>query len=180
MTCDGLIILTGAVLVEGAGTFVVNSPGNTHSGTWTVKDTATVAVKPGSTTGTGAVTVNSGATLAVSESGTVALGGGLTLADGAILNFNYTDKDSAPVLDLTGGTVTLGEQTNVVVKVTAAKGSRPKYKHNPYVLTSGGGFTGANLTLDAGSAEWVKDISVNEDGNIVLNVKSSGIYILVR
>ena len=180
VTCDGLISYIGAVLVEGAGTFVVNNPGNDHSGTWTVKDTATVAVKPGSTTGTGAVTVNSGATLAVSESGTVALGGGLTLADDAILNFNYTDKNSAPVLDLTGGTVTLGEQTNVVVKVTAAERIRPKAMHNPYVLTSGGGFTGANLTLDAGSAEWVKDISVNEDGNIILNVKSSGIFILVR
>ena len=126
---------------------------------------------------TGAITVASGATLQVTQSGTVALGGNLTLADGAILDFNYTDKYSAPALDVTGKTVTLGEQANVVVK---ANGTRPNSKYNPYLLTSGGGFTGANLELDAGSAEWVKNISVNADGNIVFNVKEAGIFILIR
>ena len=37
VTCDGLIHNTGAAIVEGSGTFVVNHPGNMHSGTWTVR-----------------------------------------------------------------------------------------------------------------------------------------------
>ena len=176
---NGYIGNTGTANVTGTGKVLVDAV-NTLSGAVNVNGTATLAINPEKVMTTGAITVSSNATLQVTQSGTVALGGNLTLADGAILGFNYTDKDSAPVLDATGKTVTFGEQANVVVKVTAANGSRPKYKHNPYVLTSGGGFTGANLTLDAGSADWAKDINVNEAGNIILNVKSSGIYILVR
>ena len=173
VTCDGLIHYTGAAIVEGAGTFVVNNPGNTHSGTWTVKDTATVAVKPGSKTGTGAVTVNAGATLAVSESGTVVQGGALTLADGAALGFNFTARKSAPVLDLTDKTVTV----NGVVKVKAS-GIYPG--GNTYTLTSGGKFTSATVELAEGSAEWAKGVSVDENGDIVLRIKLTGVYILVR
>lgn len=178
VTCDGLIHYMGAVIVEGSGTFVVNNPGNDHSGTWTVTDTATVAVKPGSKTGKGAVTVNAGATLAVSASGTVAHGGALTLADGAALGFNFTQKKVAPVLDLTDKTVTVNGE--VKVKVTAATGIRPIIKSNQFALTSGGNFTGASVALAEGSADWVKDVSVDENGNIVLTLKSTGIYILVR
>ncbi|MBR0066169.1 MAG: hypothetical protein IJQ00_01130, partial [Kiritimatiellae bacterium] len=178
VTCDGLIFYEGAVIVEGSGTFVVNHPGNTHSGTWTINDTATVAVKPGSKTGTGAVTVNAGATLAVSASGTVAHGGALTLADGAALGFNFTQKKVAPVLDLTDKTVTVNGE--VKVKVTAAAGIRPMIKGNQFALTSGGKFTGASVALAEGSADWAKGVSVDENGDIVLAVKSTGIYILVR
>ena len=178
VTCDGLIHYKGAVIVEGSGTFVVNNPGNDHSGTWTVTDTATVAVKPGSKTGTGAVTVNAGATLAVSESGTVAQGGALTLADGAALGFNFTQKKVAPVLDLTGKTVTVNGE--VKVKVTAAAGIRPMIKGDQIALTSGGKFTGASVALAEGSADWAKGVSVDENGDIVLTLKSTGIYILVR
>lgn len=177
VTCDGLIYYEGAVIVEGSGTFVVNHPGNTHSGTWTINDTATVAVKPGSKTGTGAVTVNAGATLAVSESGTVAHGGALTLADGAALGFNFTQKKVAPVLDLTGKTVTVHGE--VKVKVTAAAGIRPMIKGNQFALTSGGKFTGANVSLAADSETWAKSVSVNEDGNLELQLKNV-FMILVR
>ena len=166
----------GNLNITGSGRFVVDAE-NSFTGAVTVNDTATLAINPGKKMTTGAITVASGATLQVPESGTVTLGGGLTLADGAILDFNYTDKDSAPAIDVTGKAVTLGEQANVVVK---ANGTRPNSKYNPYLLTSGGGFTGANLTLDADSAEWVKDISVNADGNIVFNVKEAGIFILIR
>ena len=72
----------------------------------------------------------------------------------------------------------LPENGTVKIKVSAVNGSRPL--GTSYVITSGGKFTGANLTLDAASADWVKDISVNADGNIVLDVKSSGMHIHIR
>ena len=68
VTCDGLIANnwageSGAVIVEGEGTFVVNNPGNTYSGSWTVTDSATLAVGPGASLGTGSVTLGAGTTL---------------------------------------------------------------------------------------------------------------------
>ncbi|MBR6733555.1 MAG: hypothetical protein IKL96_04045 [Kiritimatiellae bacterium] len=176
VTCDGLIHNTGAAIVEGSGTFVVNHPGNMHSGTWTINDTATVAVKPGSKTGTGAVTVNAGATFAVSESGTVAHGGALTLAAGAALGFNFTDKEAAPVLDLTDKTVAVNGA--VKVKVSLAGGVKPM--GGKYVLTSGGKFVDANVSAAADAPKWVKSVSVNDDGDIVLVVKPSGVAIFIR
>ena len=179
VTCNGRIrsIGTGRAIVEGSGTFVVNglakTDSNNDNGTWTVTGGATLALAPGANLGIGVATVNSGATLAVTESGTVALDGGLTLADGAILGFNFTQKKVAPVLDLTGKTVTV----NGVVKVKAS-GIYPGGKS--YTLTSGGKFTGATVELAEGSAEWAKGVSVDENGDIVLRIKLTGIYILVR
>lgn len=168
----------GAVTIAGAGRLVVDAV-NTLSGAVTVTNTATLAVLPGKKMTSGAISVASGATLEVPESGTVTLAGGLTLADGAILGFNFTDKATAPVLAV-ATSATLPEGGTVNVKVTGANGVRPSSKHNPYVLTSGGGFTGANLSCGAGSADWVKEIGVNADGNIVLTVKSIGICIFIR
>ena len=180
---NGDVERSGTLNVIGTGTVVDNFSlisSYAMSGTVNVGNLATLAVNPGKTMTTGTISVSSNATLQVAQSGTVALGGNLTLADGAILDFNFTDKAIKPVLDATGKTVTLGEHANVVVKVTAAEGVRAFDKNNPYVLTSGGGFTGANLTLDAGSVKWAKGVSVNADGNIALEVKSFGVYILVR
>ncbi len=184
VTCDGHIrnIGTGRAIVEGSGTFVVKSPAylssNSDNGTWTVTGAATLALAPGANLGIGVATVNAGATLAVSESGTVAHGGALTLADGAVLGFNFTQKKVAPVLDLTGKTVTVNGE--VKVKVTAATGIRPIIKSNQFALTSGGKFTGASVSLAEGSAAWAKGVSVDENGDIVLEVKNTGICILVR
>ena len=184
VTCDGHIrnIGTGRAFVEGSGTFVVKSPAylssNNDNGTWTVTAPATLALTPGANLGIGVATVNFGATLAVKESGTVALDGGLTLADGAVLGFNFTQKKVAPVLDLTDKTVTVNGE--VKVKVTAATGIRPIIKSNQFALTSGGKFTGASVSLAEGSADWVKGVSVDENGNIVLGIKPTGIFILVR
>ena len=184
VTCDGHIrnIGTGRAIVEGSGTFVVKSPAylssNNDNGTWTVTAPATLALIPGANLGIGVATVNAGATLAVSESGTVAHGGALTLADGAALGFNFTQKKVAPVLDLTDKTVAVNGE--VKVKVTAATGIRPIIKSNQFALTSGGKFTGASVALAEGSAAWVKGVSVDENGDIVLTLKSTGIFILVR
>ena len=136
------------------------------------------SIKPGASLGTGATTVNSGATLQVAKSGTVALGGDLTLKNGACLGFNYTTRN-APVLDLTDKTVTFdeGESPNVLVKISASADKRPFAGKN--VLTSGGKFTGVTVTLAPGAPDWVKGIDV-VDGEIVLDVKPMGTMIIVR
>ena len=164
----------GAMMVTGCGTVLFNSV-STFSNGLTVTNTATVAVNPGMRPGAGTVTVRNGATLKVAQSGTVALNGGLTLDDGAALGFNFTERRTAPVLDVTDKTVTLNG--TVVVKISAADGIRPKGGN--HTLTSGGKFAGATVTLADGAPKWVKGVSV-VDGDIVLNVKSTGMVIIVK
>ena len=167
----------GGVNVTGCGRVVFNSISEFTKGL-AVSDTATVAVNPGMRPGNRTVTVNNGATLEVAQSGTVNLYGGLTLADGAALGFNFTEKRTAPVLDVTGKTVTLGDNNSVTVKVSAADGIRPK--GGAHVLTaSDGAFADAKVTLASGAPNWVKGVSV-VDGDIVLNVKSTGMVIIVK
>ena len=164
----------GKITVTGCGKVLFNSV-STFTGGLTINDTATVAVNAGKKAGNGLVTVNAGATLEVAESGTVALGGGLTLDDGAALGFNFTEKRTTPVLDVTGKTVTVNG--TVSVKISAAEGIRPKGGN--HTLTSGGKFAGATVSLADGAPKWVKGVSV-VDGDIVLNVKSTGMVIIVK
>lgn len=91
---------------------------------------------------------------------------------------NDRPKDD-PVLNLENKTVTFdeGETTNVTVKVTGTAGARPS-RGGTHVLTSGGKFTDATVTL-VDKPTWVKDISV-VNGDIVIDVKSRGTYIYVK
>ncbi len=170
---------TPSFTVAGSGTVLVNSvASNNAQPPVTVTDTATLAFAPGALLTTDTTTVASGATLAVAESGTVALGGDLTLADGACLGFNYSTRNT-PVLDLTDKEVTLGDNKNIVVKITSENGKRAKSGKN--VLTSGGNFAGANVTLAEGAPDWVGGISVDETtGNIVLDVKPKGLVFTIN
>ena len=162
--------------VTGTGKVICNYAKSDATSSFSVQSSATLALKSGADIGTGAISVSSNATLQVTQSGTNTVNS-LTLADNAILGFNFTQSKVSPVLDVTTS-VTLPENGTVKVKVSAANGSRPL--GTSYVISSGGKFTGANLALDAGSANWIKDISVNADGNIVLDVKSSGMHIHIR
>ena len=81
------------------------------------------------------------------------------------------------MLNVTGKTVTLGENGAVSVKVSAAEGIRPK--GGSYVLTSGGKFAGATVSLAAGAPDWVKGVSV-VDGDIVLEAKPIGFKLIVK
>ncbi len=170
---------TPSFTVAGSGTVLVNSvASNNAQPPVTVTDTATLAFAPGALLTTDTITVASGATLAVAGSGTFALGGDLTLADGACLGFNYSTRN-APVLDLTDKEVTLGDNKNIVVKITSENGKRAKSGKN--VLTSGGNFAGANVTLAEGAPDWVGGISVDETtGNIVLDVKPKGLVFRIN
>ncbi|MBO7684590.1 MAG: hypothetical protein J6T51_07685 [Kiritimatiellae bacterium] len=173
----GLLGNNGPVNVSGAGRFVVDAV-NTLSGTVAVTNTATLAVIPGKTMTTGEISVADGATYQVAESGTNTVTT-LTLADGAILGFNFNQRKVAPVLEVTTS-ATLPENGTVKVMVTAANGVRPTTKGNKFVLTSGGKFTGANVSLAEGSATWANGVSVDENGNIVVEVKKSGAVMLFR
>ena len=188
ITLDAGIYDTGKLIIAGKGKVVCNATatgtvtdGNTprtaYSGAVQVKDTATLAIKPGETLTTGAISVASNATLQVTQSGTVVLGGNLTLADGAVLDFNFTDKKPAPVLDVTDKTVTFGSQSNVVVRVTAEEGKRAK--GGVSVLTAGGKFAHANVTL-VDKPDWAMGVSVNDDGDIVLRAISTGLVLFLQ
>lgn len=144
-----------------------------------VKNAATFAIMPGADIGSGAVTVESGATLEVAASGTATHRGNLSLADGACLGFNFTEKKVAPQLALASGkTATL--PATVTVKISAADGKRPK--SGKYVLTSFGGFDaeGVTVQLAADAPQWVKSLSVNDDGNLELAVKRKGFTLIVK
>ena len=78
---------------------------------------------------------------------------------------------------MTGKTVTLGSQKNIVVNVTAVEGMCAKRGAN--VLTAGGKFAGANVTLAEGAPKWVRGVKV-ENNEIVLDVRLSGMYIYVK
>jgi len=43
-----------------------------------------------------------------------------------------------------------------------------------------GGFTAENVTLVDGAPKWVRGLSVNADGNIVLDVKPMGTIVIFR
>ena len=168
----------GAMHIDGSGKFVVNAV-NKCGCPVTVHDGATLAINAGKKVTTGEITVESGATLMVGESGTVALDGNLTLHDGAAIGFNWTERN-VPVLKLDGKTVTFdeGETTNVVVKVSTTGIARPKSGAN--VLTSGGGFTGVNVSLADGSPDWALGVSVNDDGEIVVYAKPAPFSLRIR
>ena len=167
------------ITVSGSGTLRVNKAAiNTTQPTVTVTNTATLAIKPGASLTTSTMTFNSGTTLEVAESGKVTLGGDLTLAAGAMLGFNYTGKNE-PVLDVTGKTVTFeeGATTNITVKISAADGKYAKGGAN--ILTAGGKFADATVTLAPGYPDWVKGVSII-DGEIVLDAKLSGTRIFIK
>lgn len=161
-----------ATTIAGTGKVLVNAV-NTYQGNVNVTDTATLAINPGKKMTTGAITVNSGATLQVAESGTNTVNN-LTLADGAILGFNFTQRKVAPVLEVSGTVM-----ANGTIKVKVG-GEQPAFLNGgKHVLTSGGKFTGATVSLADDASAWVNGVSVEND-EIVLDVKPRGTVIIVR
>ena len=169
---------TGAINVTGNGKVVFNSA-STFSNGLSVGDTATVAVNAGCTPGSGAVSVASGATLQAAQSGMVTLGGNLTLADGATLAFNFTERRSAPVLNLTDRAVALGTGKSVKVSIS---GTHPAAGANcKYDLTSGGQFTkDTNIDWRDYCPNWVKSVAVNDEGNICVEVIPVGLTLIIN
>ena len=158
--------------VDNLTKYTMNNP-------FTVDSGATLALVTGADLGTGAVTVQDGGTLEVAESGTVTLKGDLSLADGAVLGFNFTERRNDPVLALASGKLvvfTEGASTNIVVKVSGDVWPTGGEK----VLTTCGGFNAEIVSLAAGAPKWASGLTVNGDGNIVLSVKPKPMVIVVR
>ena len=104
--------------------------------------------------------------------------GGLTLNDGATLAFNFTKRTIVPQIAIAAGKV-LTVKGAVKVKIPVdSKWPTGGEK----LLTTCGGFDSENVTvqLAAGAPKWVRGLSVNEDGNIVLDVKPMGTKVIVR
>jgi autotransporter-associated beta strand protein len=179
VTLDGQIV-GGPMRVEGNGKVVFANEYNTFSGL-TVTDTATASVKAGCKPGTGVVTLEAGTILEVAESGAVTLGGDLALADGSTLAFNFTERKVGPLLALASekSLSFVGEgEKNIAVKVSGdvwPVGGK-------HILTATGGFNveGVTVSLAEGAPKWAKSVYVNEDGNIVLDVKPIGMKVIVR
>lgn len=163
---------TGKVVVD----YNVNdlsSSASSRTNAFTVATGATLTLNPGANIGFGTLTVQEGATLEI-QSGTTTFGN-LTVAENAILGFNFTDRRNAPVLALyDGAEVHAPDPFTVKVSGTVWPLSGEK------LLTTCGGFTAEKVTLVAGAPNWVRDLSVNADGNLVLDVKPMGTVILFR
>ena len=114
----------------------------------------------------------------MAESGTVTLAGNLTLVSGATLVFNFTKRTVAPQIAIAEGK-TLTVNGTVKVKIPAdSKWPTGGEK----VLTTCGGFDaeGVTVSLAEDAPKWAKSVDVNDDGNIVLNVKPMGTKVIVR
>lgn len=166
------------VVVQGIGRFVFANTGTNDcdfAAGLTVKDSATVAVKPGARPGRGTVTMNDTSTLEVAESGTVTLGGNLTLGENATLAFNFTARDSAPVLSIPSGS-TLPETVNV--KISKAEDLQ-RVRSGSYALTSGFDFTGKTVNI-VDKPDWAQSVTVDASGNLVFTPKIKGLIITFR
>ena len=170
-----------AITVSGSGTVEKNGGcNNSAAPAIVVTGTATLAIKPDAGFGESTMTVHSGATLKVNGSGTVVLNGDLTLADCAKLEFNFTNRVDAPVLDINGDVSSAGEIT------VSLSGVRPRA--GTYTLTSGGKFkwevseetVKATVTKAADCPEWVDKVGVGDDGNIYVEVLPKGLIFLIQ
>lgn len=172
--------LSGNLGVYGPGRAVLSaassSVGALHLGegaTLVVTNGATLTVGSAALAGDAAFFVEAGGTLGVSGTGAALTGGPVALSDGAALLFNFTECATAPVLSGTAVTV---DGSSVNVKVTSAEGLRPN--GGIYRLTSGIDFTGKTVSL-VDPPQWVKDARI-VDGDIVLEIKPTGLMLIVR
>ena len=169
----------GKVFVGGGGklTLAAGRKIDAHTKDVVVSGATTLALVPGATVTANTLRMESGATLETADSGTVVPNGNLTLANNAILGFNYSTRQP-PVLDMTGKNVALEGDKNVVIRISTDK-SVGVVKSGANILTSGGKFADAKVTLAVGAPEWATGVSV-VDGNIVLMVKAKGMAMTLR
>ena len=179
----GGIAFSGTTTISGSGKVVANydienqtSDAEGWNQSFDVRGSATLAIVPGSQiTKSGTVTVATNATLLVAQSGTVAPGGSLVLENGAALGFNFSDRRTSPMLAIPAGS-TIPDVVDV--KIGASDGVQPA-SGMVCQLTSGFDFTGKVVNL-VDRPDWLKEVSVDADGNIVATIKSSGFILIVH
>ncbi len=175
--CNGGYISNsdGTINVTGKGRILLDA-GNTFTGAVNVKGSATLAMNAGKRMTDGSISVFSNAMLQVAQSGTNTVND-LTLVDGAILGFNFTQRRVTPVLALASGkTATIG--STVYVKASMPGSDWPS--SGEHILTSGFDFTGKTVALADGAQSWVRSVSVDDLGNIVFDVKPAGSMFIFR
>ena len=180
VTLDGMVT-GGPLRVEGNGKVVFANEYSDFSGGLTVTDTATASVKAGCKPGSGAVTLAEGTTLEAAESGTATIGGNLTIANGAALSFNFTDRTTTPILALASEKTVTAAGT---VKVKVSKSEDMKYPDTTSglitrQLTSGFGLAADTPLQLVDKPDWVNGVAV-VDGDIVLTLKARGMMIIVK
>ena len=92
-----------------------------------------------------------------------------------------TTRTTPPQLALASGksvVFTEGESTNITVKVSGTV--RPKGGEHQLTTCGGFGAEGVSVSLAAGTPKWVKGVSVNGDGNIVITVNPKGLMIIFK
>ena len=145
-----------AVTVKGKGKFVFanTSSGNIFSGGLTVQDTATVEVKPNAWPGKGAITLGTGTTLALTAT-----------------SHEFTQLANTLKLPT-------GENEKAIVRIDGKR-----LKSGPHVVAIVASGTADNVVFDTASAaldgrklSW----DIEDSGNLVLNIQSSGTMIIVR
>ena len=177
---DGATNWNAQWAVDGCGRVVCTSTSKADRGV-RVKNGATLSLNPGFSITSQTdqnFYVNSGATLEVAASGTVSFyGKSFNLLDGSTLAFNFTERETAPVLALAN---IAAPTISGAVKVKVSGSVWPK--SGEYQLTTCGGFgaEGVTVSLAAGAPKWVTGLTVNGDGNIVLSVKPMGTIFIVR
>jgi len=171
--------------IQGSGTFVCDytlqktNGQNAYSGNVTVKDAATLTINAGKKVTSGSITINEGAALTAKGAGVVDLSGNnVALKSDAKLGFEFERFSTAPQFKFEEGKLSFPESgsTNVVLKISGIYPSS-----SPFTLTSGYDFRNVtNVALSEDSSKWVKDIYVDDNGNIVLLAKPRGTRIIMR
>ena len=175
---------TFKVVVQGIGRFIFANTGiddKDFAGGLTVSNSATVAVRLGARPGRGAVTLQDTSTLEVSQSGTVTLGGNLSIADGAALGFNFTDRAATPVLALASGKSATAAGT-IKVKVSKSDDVAEVSSGGSLLtrkITSGFGLPASTPDALEDAPKWARGVAV-VDGDIVLTLKSKGFFLLIQ
>ena len=176
ITINALCASNKVVNVTGNGTVVVNNRANTCSGAVTVSGTATLALNAGCPFGTGAVTVTN-ATLKANSSGTVAFANSVVCQANTTLAFHFTEKRAAPCLAFNAGAT--GNTMPAALNVRITADDELRLVGGRYTLTTGYDFTATELTF-VDPPEWIKYFGKDESGNIVLDVKSNGMMVIVK
>ncbi len=172
ITWNGAVKGEGGFTKRGEGTMVMNPFSSFVQGAVTVEEGTLLLMKSGAT-GSGELTVKSAAELGVTGTRPIVPGGKLTLEDSAILSFDFTDSNLLPVIDVMDMDVDV--KGTVEVKVSGCR-----LRDGENVLTAGGKFTGANVSLVEGAPEWVVGLRVNDEGNIALDVKRHPFIFIMR
>ena len=145
------------VVKDGLGAFVAAKGGQFYSG-GTEISAGTMVTAAASALGVGAVSVLDGATFMVSSPLTLA--GELSVADDAVLAFNFPSRNAAPTLTISGG-ASIPSALNVEI-LRGGAFSLPKAT----TLTSGYDFTGTSPVFER--TEWARRLRLDASGNLVV------------